>query len=329
MVVDPSISRLRSHGRAPSSVTPPRHYRSPSNFSLISETSVASAQASSSSPGIVFHPLRRLVASYGKPTTMDVNGVIAVGTEKGFTVIYSFGQEVRCVLSSLSTPVTCVSISPDSTWVGVGHATGEIYLYDLATPGKAARQVRPVTMQQVMSGRKEGHLNSKILHIGFVGARHTSIVTGDEHGRAFWWSLGRIMGVESNDVIRMLGSYQKQSSLFAMAPLPIGPHGTDQYSLSALLTPSKLVIVGLKPAKTWYRKMRDVPHLNVGATAWLSAKEEGSDPVLAYSWGRTLRFLKVIASDQTPDFVLGQQWTAPSPISAMSWYDPNVSRQQP
>jgi hypothetical protein len=182
-------------------------------------------------------------------------------------------------------------------------------------------------MQQVMSGRKEGHLESKILHIGFVGARHTSIVTGDEHGRAFWWSLGRIMGVESNDVIRMLGSYQKQSTLFAMAPLPIGPHGTDQYSLSALLTPSKLVIVGLKPAKTWYRKMRDVSHFNVGAAAWLSAEKalEGSDPVLAYSWGRTLRFLKVVASDQSPDFVIGRQWIAPSPITSVSWYDSNVS----
>jgi WD40 repeat protein len=271
-----------------------------------------------------------MVASYGKPTTMDVNGVIAVGTEKGFTVIYSFSQEVRCVLSSISSRVTCVSISPDSTFVGVGHATGEIYLYDLSSPGKAARQVRPVTMQQVMTGRKEGHLeNSKILHIGFVGARHTSIVTGDEHGRAFWWSLGRIIGVESNDVIRMLGSYQKQSSLFAMAPLPIAPeaHVTDTYSLSALLTPSKLVIVGLKPAKTWYRKMRDATHLNVGAMAWLGPGKiaEGSDPVLAYSWGKSLRFLRVTASEQTPDFVLGQQWTAPSPISLMSWYDPNVS----
>ena len=257
---------------------------------------------------------------------MDVKGVIAIGTEKGLTAVYSFAQEVRCVLSTISTPVSCVSISPDSTFVGVGHVTGEIYLYDLASPAKAARQVRPLSMQQVMTGRKEGHLNSKILHIGYIGARHTSIVTGDEHGRAFWWSLGRIMGVESNDVIRMLGSYQKQSTLFAMSPLPAGPHGSDANSLTAMLTPSKLVIVGLKPAKTWYRKMRDVTHLNTGAAAWLSANslKEGSDPVLAYSWGKVLRFLRVTVSEQGPDFILGKQWTAPSPIMSMSWYDPNV-----
>lgn len=258
---------------------------------------------------------------------MDVKGVIAIGTEKGITAVYTFAQEVRCVLSTISTPVTCVSISPDSTFVGVGHSTGEIYLYDLASPTKAARQVRPLSMQQVMTGRKEGHLGSRILHIGFVGTRHTSIVTGDEHGRAFWWSLGRIMGVESNDVIRMLGSYSKQSTLFAMSPLPVGPHGTDAYSLTAMLTPSKLVIVGLKPAKTWYRKMRDVTHLNTGAAAWLPANSlmEGSDPVLAYSWGRTLRFLRVIAPESGPEFVLGKTWTAASPIASMSWYDPNVS----
>jgi hypothetical protein len=73
--------------------------------------------------------------------------------------------------------------------------------------------------------------------------------------------------------------------------------------------------------------MRDATHLNAGAVAWLGAGKnaEGSDPVLAYSWGRSLRFLRITAGDEVPDFVLGQQWTAPSAITSMSWYDSNVS----
>lgn len=44
-----------------------------------------------------------------------------------------------------------------------------------------------------------------------------------------------------------------------MSPLPLGtcPHVTDAYSLVAMLTPTKLVVVGLKPSpKTWFKVSR-------------------------------------------------------------------------
>lgn len=40
---------------------------------------------------------------FGKPTVMDVNGMIAVGCESGHTVVYSFSQEIRCVLGTALT----------------------------------------------------------------------------------------------------------------------------------------------------------------------------------------------------------------------------------
>lgn len=258
--------------------------------------------------------------------------------------------------------VTTVTISPDQTYVAVGHATGNIYLYDFASPAKPARTTLALTLKQVLSGRKEGHLQgSRILHIGFVGSRHTSIVTGDEHGRAFWWSLGKVIGVESNDVVRMLGSYPEQepspvngklsypskrpSTLFAVHSLPLGEKGhlTDTFNFTTLLTPIKLVIVGMKPtAKTWFRKMRD--NLGgstggfVGCATWLKAGEleEGRDPVLAYSWGSHVRFLRVKVVTETaqdgsgkktevPEFVEGQKFEASTSVLALQWYDPNVS----
>lgn len=344
---------------------------------------------------------------------MDTNGMIAVGTQGGYVVVYGFNQEVRCVLGNeatskwhqratftdmavLSGPVTAVTVCPDQTWVGVGHASGNIYLYDLSSPNKPARTTLALTLAQVLSGRKEGHLQgTRINHIGFVGKRHTSIVSADEEGRAFWFSLGRVMGVDSNDVVRMLGSYpererererverpldspqpdgqggsapssvrsqpsKKATTLFAALPLPLGtsPHSTDEFHISALLTPVKLIVVGMKPsAKTWFRKMRDTAGGQyggyVGCATWLKSGEvtpgtpvsPPSDPVLAYSWGTSLRFLRVrvavtqsperkptdgkseknAAPVSTPEFIEGRRWEAPNPIQSLHWFDQDVS----
>ena len=247
----------------------------------------------------------------------------------------------------------------------MGHASGNIYLYDLSNPVKPARTTLALTLKQVMSGRKEGHLQgSRILHVAFVGARHTSIVSADEHGRAFWWSLGKVIGVESNDVVRILVSYpeadaqafngkttlssypsKRPTTLFGADPLPLGekPHDTDMFNLTALLTPVKLVVVGMKPnAKTWFRKMRnDIGGQQGGVTgciSWLRSGEleDGSDPVLAYSWGSHVRFLRVKMSVVSPvdaaakeenvlQFVEGLRFDAPNAVTALQWYDANVS----
>lgn len=263
-----------------------------------------------------------------------------------------------------------MTISPDQTYVAVGHTTGNVYLYDLASPSKPARSNLPLTLRQVLSGRKEGHLqDSRILHIGFVGARHTSIVTADEDGRAFWFSLGKVVGVESNDVIRMLGSNpepdvatealqqndsrrrsgnpsRKPSTLFAALPLPRGErdHPTDEAQLTALLTPTKLVVVGMKPQpKTWYRRMRhDIGGSEGGVTgcaAWLRSGEAAEDghPVLVYSWGTIVRLLRVETKSKhadlaakgelraVPEFFEGRQWQAPNSVRAIYWFDTRVS----
>jgi hypothetical protein len=314
--------------------------------------------------------------NYGVPTVMDVGGMIAVGTDGGWVLVYAFNQEVRCVLGNETTvasgPVTAVTVCPDQTFIGVGHVNGNIFLYDLKTPAKPARTQLALPLRHVLSGRKEGHLQgSRILHIGFVGKRHTSIVTGDEDGRAFWFSLGRVLGVDSNDAVRMLGSYpekvseaglvpgspgsgasalhaKRPTTLFAVLPLPLGPtpHTTDPFHFSALLTPVKIVVVGMKPtAKTWFRTMRGEAGGPlggyVGCAAWLRSGEvtaaragkEGSDPVLAYAWGTSLRFLrvKVVSSPsakdkkgeptRVPEFVEGRRWEAPHAIQSLHWFD--------
>ncbi|WVW79050.1 hypothetical protein I302_101013 [Kwoniella bestiolae CBS 10118] len=350
--IHPSISRLRSHMRTTSGSTQQTpqqphlsHLRASSHFSQISEAksetlSIDSgppqqlSESSSKSPAFVFHPLRRLsVDLFSRdeaPAVMDVRGMIAIGTDKGRVLVYGFDQQLKHILGS---PVTAITISSDQTYVAVGRSSGNIHLYDLSNPSKPARTTLALTLSQVLSGRREGHIqNSSILHIGFVGARHTSVISGDEHGRAFWWSLGRVIGVESNDVVRMLGSYpnadgqsRKPTTLFAALPLPLGenPHPVDSLNLSALLTPAKMVIVGMKPSpKTWYRKMRDNIGGEqgglIGCALWSRSTTE---PTLAYSWGRAVRLLHVHGKD--PQFEEGKTYEATEPVRSMQWYDDN------
>jgi hypothetical protein len=37
---------------------------------------------------------------YGRPTVLDISGMIAVGTERGWVLVYNFAQEVICILGS-------------------------------------------------------------------------------------------------------------------------------------------------------------------------------------------------------------------------------------
>ncbi len=248
--------------------------------------------------------------------------------------------------------MTALALSFDHTYVAVGHATGFVQLYDLRSPKVAARVVPPTTLAAVASGRQEGHLaGSRIVSIGFIAGRHTALVSADDSGLAFYHSLGKVFFVDATDILRILGKYpdedvpegpaalghrlrrrktRKPATILAMAPLPFGTssHPTDGYNLIALLTPIKLVIVGLKPSpKTWYRRHResgdDVGSKSrfKGTLAWFPSVSLGADltsaverdskkshtdgvhpsstPTLVYSWGETLHLLKVSETKMT------------------------------
>lgn len=255
---------------------------------------------------------------------------------------------------SLVGPVTALSLSFDHTFVASGHASGTIQLFNLQNPKTPARFVPPTTLAAVASGRQEGHLvGSRIVSIGFVAGRHTAIVSADDNGLAFFHSLGKVLFVDASDVLRILGKYpdadphessvlsggvsshlpyrrrrpRKTNSILYLAPLPLGTatHPTDTYHLIAMLTPVKLVIVGLKPTpKTWYRRLRDTDDESSGdgrmkgTLAWFPSVVPGhifeadyaargntskilggvhpTPPMLVYAWGKTLNLIRVSES---------------------------------
>lgn len=261
---------------------------------------------------------------------------------------------------SILGPVSAVALSNDHTFVASGHTTGYIQLFNLKNPEVAARTVTPVTLAAITSGRQEGHLSgSRIISISFVAGRHTAVVSADEHGLSFYHSLGKVLFVDASDTIRIFGNYHGEdapeasisghpadplsqqnavnrtsfrrrrrphNTILAMSTLPLGPlpHSTDAYQISALLTPTKLVVVGLQPTpKTWLKIMRDEEQLSFpahrrrGCLAWFPSVEDISTekldktmgkknvkdgkrsqhtpthPVLSYSWGGHVYLLRV------------------------------------
>ncbi|KPV77801.1 uncharacterized protein RHOBADRAFT_33991 [Rhodotorula graminis WP1] len=327
-------------------------------------------------------------SALGQPTVMAVNGLVALGTNKGWVLVFDFAQNLRCVCGTEAI-VTAVAVSQDHTFIGVGHETGHIHLYALVKPAQPARSVPPVELQQVLAGRKEGHIGgSKILHLGFVGARHTAIVSSDDRGLAFYHSLGKVLMLASTDIIRMLGQYPDPSNLLAnpappspaprrprlslkpavvldMAPLPLGPAPhppTDGLSLIALLTPTKLVVVGLRPApRTWYRvgyshdgdgdgdeargyaargvlawwpsarragtdaAAQDEGREQVDVERKREAEEPGEDPLLVWAWGRRVHLVRPLPPPpESVDFEQMDGWVCDAPVVALKWYNERI-----
>lgn len=280
---------------------------------------------------------------------------------------YYFVQERTYLILFLSgsSPgaVTAVALSHDHTFVVSGHVTGYVILYNLKNPRNPVRCIPPTTLAAVSTGRKEGHLQgSKIINVGFIAGRHTAIVSADDRGLAFFHSLGKLLFVEASDILRILGRYpggpfptaplktplqtssipalpppvdghqqrKPQYTILAMSPLPLGtaPHATDNYQAVALLTPTKLVVIGLKPSpRTWFKCPREADEGGswrsrskwIGSLAWFpciirppqsesemvqagqiensqNQNDFSTTPMLAYTWGSSLHIVKVVES---------------------------------
>lgn len=260
----------------------------------------------------------------GMATVMKASGIICIGTAKGWAMVFDYSQTLRCVCGNDATvkqsgAVSALAISTDQTYLAVGHVTGYIHLYALNKPGQPSRTVPPVTMQAVQSGKTEGHISnySSVCFLDFVGDRHTALVSGDQTGLAFFHSLGKVLGLASTDILRILGKYplptlqplaqSNSARLLAMQALPLvtSPHPCDKYHLVALLTRSKLVVAGLKPsARTWWR-CSNTDHRTVngdskdesfdtpaGSLAWRPSVD-GEPPLLAFCWSKRLHIVRI------------------------------------
>ena len=258
--------------------------------------------------------------------------------------------------------VTAISISADYSTIAGGHASGNIFTWDVSRPAKPFLHVPPVDRRRTPT--VDGHAqDAAILHIGFLGTRHTALVSADDKGMAFSHLAARGMGAVARAVrtTRILGRYpdsgtaaarqRKPSSVLAFSPLPLGnaEHATDTMGLVAMLTPYLLVIVSTTPvAQTQYKTSRskdlEAHGTMSAALAWFPsiklkqkdavAAEASSRAKLVYCWSNILTVLEVVevepsessaqAEPPSLQFRPRSRWKAEEAIVAIQWLSRSV-----
>lgn len=367
---------------SPAFLTPhSRQFSISSQFSQLSSQASSQGEASSEAPiapweVIRWTKLRKLSGqafsesgkrNFGRPTTLAVSALIAVGTSKGLVLGFDYHQTLKVIIGQGTKAtecgsVTALAIAADYSTIAAGHANGQIFTWDISKPARPFLQIPPLEKSVVQqSQHPDGHVSGQaILHIGFLGTRHTALVSADAAGMAFSHLATRGLGPVTRTVktTRLLGRYptfdarversRKSSSVLAFSPLPLGnvEQATDGMGLTALLTPYLLVIVSTTPiAQTQHKSPRPkevMPHSTLsGCLAWFpavklkssnaTAEKGNSDTKLVYCWSNVLTVLdvKVVENDDSNkppslEFHARSRWRADEAIVAVQWLGRSV-----
>ncbi|KAI0444907.1 vacuolar assembly/sorting protein VPS8 [Xylaria telfairii] len=303
---------------------------------------------------------------FGSPTCIAVSASIVLGTTKGIILMFDYHQNLKMIIGPgtkavESGPITTIAISADHTTIGAGHANGNIFTWDTSRASRPFLQIPHLDPSQTQHRTMDGHMpNVAVTHLGFLGTRHTALVSADDRGMAFSHLATRGTGSLGRTVktVRILGRYPetpaptskpvKPSTVLAFSPLPLGnvERATDSMGLTAMLTPYLLVIVSTTPiAQTQHKSARpkDVaPHSAMsGCLAWFPAvKLKVPDPTtgstmskvkLVYCWSNVLTVLDLdeIPSDNKDKqpalkFKARSRWKCEEAIVAVQWLSRSV-----
>ncbi|KAH8151233.1 uncharacterized protein LAJ45_04435 [Morchella importuna] len=278
--------------------------------------------------------------SFGTPTCITVSATIAVGTSKGSILIFDYNQTLQSIIGPGTQavecgPITGMAISADHTTIAGGHSSGHIFTWELSKPSQPFLQIPPLPLSQLENRKADGHVEGvSVLHLGFLGTRHTALVSGDDRGMGFSHLATRGLGIVRRVVktTRILGRYpldiaptgrpRKPSSVLGFSALPLGnsPQKTDTMGLVALLTPYLLVVVSTTPiAQTQHKAARPkevaADSALSGCLAWYpftklkqaaiapDATHPSSNARLVYSWSNVLTLLElsIVESEEKED----------------------------
>lgn len=300
---------------------------------------------------------------YGKPTCILAAAIIAIGTSRGYVLVFDYHQNLQSIIGKNtkaieSGEVTSLAVSADFSYVASGYSTGHIFTWDLAKPSTYNIHVSPISINFVGKPRYDGHLEgTSVIHLSFVGKRHSALVSGDVKGMAFSHNTVRTIMGRSVQTKRIIGRYpqphltleakHKPTALLACSPLPLGTvvQPTDDMCIVAIMTPYLLALVSVLPSpQTEYKTGRPASACNEmglsGALAWFPAlKSYGSagetNPRLAYSWSNVLTIMEVVAikrnenstsrKDISLNFTSQKRYVGNEAIVSIQWISRQVS----
>ncbi|XP_066544488.1 vacuolar protein sorting-associated protein 8 homolog isoform X2 [Amia ocellicauda] len=240
----------------------------------------------------------------GLPTAITVSNVIAVGTSHGLALVFDPNQALRLCLGSTAVgaqygAVSALSINHDCTRLLCGFAKGQITMWDLAN-GKLLRTITDAHPP-----------GTAVLHVKFTDDP-TLAVCNDSGGSVFELTFKRVMGMRTCES-RCLFSGSK-GEVCCVEPLharaDLRDHPIAQYSLLAMASLTKILVIGLKPSlKVWmtfpYGKTdpASVPQL-----AWqFVAVQKAVNPMLVFCRGDVVHFLLVKKDDSGAIHVMKQK----------------------
>uniref|UniRef100_A0A8C9MQE5 Vacuolar protein sorting-associated protein 8 homolog n=1 Tax=Serinus canaria TaxID=9135 RepID=A0A8C9MQE5_SERCA len=238
--------------------------------------------------------LKGISAQIVSAAVSAASNLIAVGTSHGLALIFDQNQALRLCLGSTAVgaqygAISALSINNDCSRLLCGFAKGQITMWDLAS-GKLLRSITDAHPP-----------GTAILHIKFTDDP-TLAICNDSGGSVFELSFKRVMGVRTCES-RCLFSGSK-GEVCCIEPLhakaDLRDHPITQYSLLAMASLTKILVIGLKPSlKVWmtfpYGRMdpSSVPLL-----AWhFVAVQNSVNPMLAFCRGDVVYFLLVKRDD--------------------------------
>ncbi|XP_077969847.1 vacuolar protein sorting-associated protein 8 homolog [Styela clava] len=229
----------------------------------------------------------------GKPTSLAVSQLIAIGTAHGIALVFDNDQKLVHVLGSVSVgskygSVTALAFNMDSDRLLVGYARGQILMYDV----KSGKLLRTIT---------DAHPpGSSVLHVKFTDDP-TLAVCNDSGGSVFELNFRRVMGVRSCES-RCLFSGSR-GEVCTIEPLhilkTIADHPLRDRHLLAMGTLTKVLVVSLRPqikvlfSHQLNRNMTNIPLISWRLSVFVESNTRSIDPVLLFARGDVIYFFQV------------------------------------
>lgn len=285
--------------------------------------------------------------TFGKATCLLVASIIAIGTSKGLVLVFDYHQNLKAILGRRTNAIKCgeitsLAISSDHTHIASGHCNGHIFTWELTKPKAYILHVHAIAS----SARQKvcGHiLGTRVIHLSFVGKRHSVLISGGVTGMAFMHIGLRAMIGRTVETYRIVGRYPgdqanfkvRPTTLLGCAPLP---PSADQKSMGdaclvAVLTPNLLALVSANPTpRTEFKTGRPKTVSNAmglsGCLAWFPAFRSQS-PRLAYCWSNVVTIMEVAVTKVNDEMMLSfaapKRYVGSDAIVSMQWMSDKVS----
>uniref|UniRef100_A0A2L2YDL3 Vacuolar protein sorting-associated protein 8-like protein n=1 Tax=Parasteatoda tepidariorum TaxID=114398 RepID=A0A2L2YDL3_PARTP len=257
----------------------------------------------------------------GKPTSMAVSSVIAVGTFHGITLIFDPQQVLKWCLGTTEYgekygSVSALAFNNDCSRLLAGYSRGEITMWDLHK-GKLIRTISDAHPMQ-----------NAVLHIKFTDDP-TLALCSDSGGSVFELNFKRVMGTRTCETRCIFSG--SRGEVCAVEPLRMTPHfrnhPSQEVCLVALGTVTKVIAVTVRPSlRVWFTHALRADPDTLPVLSWqfvviqISSSTRIIDPVLAFGRQNTVNFFQVnFASAEKINFIPLQKLELPYSFQNFAW----------